>query len=87
VQPLSRLVFPAFRLLIGVALTFFGLLLVTFLIGRVVPIDPVLAAAGDRVTAEVYERVRTELGLDLPLWQQFLRYVGQVLTGVSGAPS
>lgn len=83
-QPLSRLVFPAFRLLIGVALTFFGLLLVTFLIGRVVPIDPVLAAAGDRVTAEVYERVRTELGLDLPLWQQFLRYVGQVLTGDFG---
>lgn len=83
-QPLSRLVFPALRLLVGVALTFFGLLLVTFLIGRVVPIDPVLAAAGDRVTAEVYERVRTELGLDLPLWQQFLRYVGQVLTGDFG---
>lgn len=83
-QPFSRVVFPAFRLLVGVALTFFGLLLVTFLIGRVVPIDPVLAAAGDRVTAEVYERVRTELGLDLPLWQQFLRYVGQVLTGDFG---
>jgi peptide/nickel transport system permease protein len=72
------------RLLASVALTFFGLLLVTFLIGRVVPIDPVLAAAGDRVTAEVYERVRTELGLDLPLWQQFLRYVEQVLAADLG---
>jgi peptide/nickel transport system permease protein len=41
----------------SVALTFLGLLLVTFLIGRVVPIDPVLAAVGDRAPVEVYERV------------------------------
>ena len=39
------------------ALTFLGLLLVTFLIGRVVPIDPVLAAVGDRAPPDVYERV------------------------------
>jgi peptide/nickel transport system permease protein len=45
------------RVLGSVALTFLGLLLVTFLIGRVVPIDPVLAAVGDRAPAEVYERV------------------------------
>ena len=44
-------------------LTFFGLLLVTFLIGRVVPIDPVLAIVGDRASQDVYERVRNELGL------------------------
>ena len=31
--------------------TFFGLLLVTFLIGRVMPIDPVLAVVGDRAPA------------------------------------
>ena len=57
---------------VSVALTFLGLLFVTFLIGRVVPIDPVLAAVGDRAPAEVYERVRVELGLHLPLYQQFL---------------
>jgi peptide/nickel transport system permease protein len=84
VRSLLRPAFAALRLVGSVALTFLGLLLVTFLIGRVVPIDPVLAAAGDRVTAEVYERVRSELGLDLPLWQQFLRYVEQVLTGDFG---
>lgn len=66
------------------ALTFFGLLLVTFLIGRVVPIDPVLAAVGDRASEAVYERVRAEMGLDLPLWQQFLIYVQKVLTGDFG---
>ncbi len=70
--------------LLSVALTFLGLLLVTFLIGRVVPIDPVLAAVGDRANAETYERMRIEMGLDLPLWQQFIRYVGDVLQGDFG---
>jgi peptide/nickel transport system permease protein len=67
-----------------VALTFLGLLLVTFLIGRVVPIDPVLAAVGDRAPAEVYERVKRELGLDLPLRQQFWLYLKKVLAGDFG---
>ncbi len=71
-------------LLVSLALTLLGLLLVTFLIGRVVPIDPVLAAVGDRASADTYARVRQELGLDLPLWQQFLRYVGDVLRGDLG---
>ena len=68
----------------SVALTFLGLLLVTFLIGRVVPIDPVLAAVGDRAPAAVYERVKQELGLDLPLWQQFWLYLKKVLAGDFG---
>ena len=69
---------------VSVALTFLGLLFVTFLIGRVVPIDPVLAAVGDRAPAEVYERVRVELGLHLPLYQQFYIYIGKVLQGDLG---
>jgi peptide/nickel transport system permease protein len=72
------------RLLATLGLTFLGLLLVTFLIGRVVPIDPVLAAVGDRAPPDVYERMRIELGLHLPLWQQFLMYVGNVLQGDFG---
>jgi peptide/nickel transport system permease protein len=66
------------------ALTFIGLLLVTFLIGRVVPIDPVLAAVGDRAPADVYERVRIELGLNLPLHEQFWIYLTKVLRGDFG---
>ncbi|ANC92317.1 ABC transporter permease [Azospirillum humicireducens] len=71
-------------LLVTVAVTLLGLLLVTFLIGRVVPIDPVLSALGDRANAESYAQMRAQLGLDLPLWQQFLRYVGDVLQGDLG---
>jgi peptide/nickel transport system permease protein len=70
--------------LVVVALTFFGLLLVTFVIGRVMPIDPVLAAVGDRATAEVYQRTRIELGLDRPLYEQFYLYVDKVLHGDFG---
>ena len=67
-----------------VALTFLGLLVVTFLIGRVVPVDPVLAVVGDRAPQSVYDRVYLELGLDKPLWQQFLIYLRKVLTGDFG---
>ncbi len=72
------------RLAVMVALTFLGLLVVTFLIGRVVPVDPVLAVVGDRAPKSVYDRVYLELGLDKPLWQQFLIYLQKMLSGDFG---
>jgi peptide/nickel transport system permease protein len=66
-------------LLASVSLTLLGLVVVTFLIGRVMPIDPVLAAVGDNAPQAVVERARQEMGLDQPLLQQFLAYVGQLL--------
>ena len=74
----------AAKLLLTVAVTFFGLLLVTFLIARVVPIDPVIAIVGERAPPDVVEQVRRELGLDLPLWQQFGIYVAKILQGDFG---
>lgn len=75
---------PALRLAASILLTLFGLLLATFLIARVVPIDPVLAVVGDRASAETYQRVRSELGLDQPLYVQFWRYLVMVLHGDFG---
>ena len=72
------------RLSVVVAITFLGLLLVSFLIGRVVPIDPVLAVVGDKASAEVYEKARIELGLHLPLYKQFLIYISKILRGDLG---
>lgn len=66
------------------ALTFLGLLVLTFLIGRVIPIDPVLAVVGDRATTEQYEAARQAMGLDRPLALQFVDYVGDVLRGDLG---
>ncbi|MBL8584252.1 MAG: ABC transporter permease [Rhizobiaceae bacterium] len=48
------------------------------------PIDPVLAVVGDRASAETYARVRQELGIDLPIWQQFWIYLGKVAQGDFG---
>ncbi len=70
--------------LITLAVTFLGLLAITFFIGRIVPIDPVLAVVGDRAPVAVYERVRQEMGLDQPLITQFVSYVGDVVTGNFG---
>ena len=66
------------------ALMLVALMLVTFLIGKAAPIDPVLKVVGDRATPEAYEQARKELGLDKPLAQQFVRYVAQAARGDLG---
>ncbi|HVY52147.1 peptide ABC transporter permease [Hypericibacter adhaerens] len=70
--------------LVSVAATFFGLLLVTFVIGRLMPVDPLLAIVGERASEDTYNRVREELGLNLPIWRQFLIYAWNVLRGDFG---
>ncbi|MDB5777861.1 MAG: binding-protein-dependent transport system inner rane component [Polaromonas sp.] len=72
------------RFLLVIFLTYLGLLAVTFFIGRVIPVDPVLAIVGDRAPAHVIERVREELGLNKPLYEQFYLYLGKVLKGDFG---
>lgn len=70
--------------LVVIVLTYLGLLAVTFFIGRVIPIDPVLAVVGDRAPEHVIARVREEMGLNKPLWEQFTIYIGKVLRGDFG---
>lgn len=70
--------------LVVLVLTFLALLAITFFIGRIIPIDPVLAVVGDRASNEVYEAARVSMGLDRPLPIQFLAYVGEVLRGDLG---
>jgi peptide/nickel transport system permease protein len=72
------------NLAVSVVLTFIGLTVVTFMIGRVIPIDPVVAIVGDRAPPQVYDRVRRELGLDLPLYEQYAIYVDKVMHGDFG---
>nr|WP_245752504.1 ABC transporter permease [Poseidonocella pacifica] len=61
------------------AVTVLGLLFVTFMIGRVMPIDPVLAVIGERATQAQYDATFRELGLDKSLVSQFFIYVRDVL--------
>ncbi|MFJ6323010.1 MULTISPECIES: ABC transporter permease [unclassified Rhizobium] len=71
-------------ILSSVILTLLGLSIVTFLIGRVMPVDPVIAAVGDNAPEAVVTRVRAEMGLDQPLPVQFLHYLSQLLHGDLG---
>ncbi len=70
--------------LVTLSITLLGLLLVTFLIGRVVPIDPVLSIVGERATEAQMTAIRIKLGLDLPLWRQFFIYVTDAMQGDLG---
>jgi peptide/nickel transport system permease protein len=71
-------------LLLVLALTYLGLLAVTFFIGRVIPVDPVLAIVGDRAPEHVVARVREEMGLNKPLYIQFGMYLHKVAQGDFG---
>ena len=81
---LRRWLFPAGRLIASLAATFLGLLFITFIIGRMIPIDPVLAIVGERASQSTYDQVYREMGLDRPLYEQFAIYVWQVLQGDLG---
>ncbi|MDC6169603.1 ABC transporter permease [Paucibacter sp. XJ19-41] len=70
--------------LLGIALTYLGLLAVTVFIGRVIPVDPVRAVVGDRAPEHVIARVREEMGLNKPLWHQFWLYLQKVAQGDLG---
>jgi len=68
----------------SVLVTLFGLAFVTFIIGRVVPIDPTIAIVGDHAPPDVVAAARKALGLDRPLPVQFVIYLNHLLHGDLG---
>ncbi len=56
------------RRLLGLIPVLFGISLLVFTITRVIPADPALLMLGERATPEARARLRTELGLDQPLF-------------------
>jgi peptide/nickel transport system permease protein len=59
--------------------------LFVFLLLRLAPGDPAVVIAGEHASAADVERIRATLGLNLPLHQQFLVWVGTLLSGNLGA--
>ena len=83
-KPLLMIKFLVKRLLLTVP-TFIALMFVTFLAIRLVPGDPVEVRTGERgISAERLAYFRHELGLDQPVWKQFVDYVWQLLHGDFG---
>ncbi len=68
------------------ALVLLGVLVLVFVVVRAVPGDPALAILGEQAPPEELARLRQNMGLDLPLDQQFLGYAGQVFDGSLGVP-
>lgn len=58
-----------------------GVLVLTFMIARLVPGDPAIAYAGPKATAAELAAARTQFGLDRPVPQQFVSYLGGLLRG------
>ena len=82
--PLLRFIKAAVLTLGSVAVTMLGLLFITFIIGRVMPIDPVLAIVGERASQSTYDAVYSQLGLDKPIIVQFFYYLFDVIRGDFG---
>jgi dipeptide transport system permease protein len=61
-----------------------GVVIVTFLLTRALPGDPAAYFAGPAATKEAVEQIRVQLGLDKPLYLQFVRYVGDLAHGDLG---
>lgn len=83
-RPILRPVLRLLRWLFSLALTLFGLIVITFVLTRLSAIDPALQKVGDHASQSSYLDARGELGLDRPLAVQFLRYLGDVLRGDLG---
>lgn len=72
------------RRLVRLVASLLVLVTATFVMVHLIPGDPVQTALGDQATPELVALRRHELGLDLPLIEQFLRYLGGVVTGDFG---
>ena len=82
--PLELWIRTTFLTIGSIMVTMLGLMFVTFVIGRVMPIDPVLAIVGEQASKSTYDAAYAQLGLDRPIIAQFGFYVWDVLHGDFG---
>ena len=69
------------RRLLASLLTLFGITTITFALARVVPSDPAVVYIGPLARPDEIARVTKELGLDRPLYEQYLSYMGDLFRG------
>jgi peptide/nickel transport system permease protein len=61
-----------------------GVSVLVFSFIHLIPGDPALTMLGERATPEKVAEVRARLGLDRPIWQQYILYIGKALQGDLG---
>jgi peptide/nickel transport system permease protein/glutathione transport system permease protein len=72
------------RRLLAAVPTLLAVLTLVFVIVRIVPGDPALVILGDQATPEAAAALRERLGLDRPLWTQYVDFVTRALMGDFG---
>jgi ABC-type dipeptide/oligopeptide/nickel transport system permease component len=70
--------------LLGALPNIAGVIVITFILTRALPGDPVAYFAGAAATQEAVDQVREQLGLNAPLIEQFWRYLGALARGDLG---
>jgi peptide/nickel transport system permease protein len=80
-MPLARIIS---RRLVFLVFVVFCVSVVTFAISHLIPGDPARMMAGERASDETVAHIRAELGLDRPVPEQYIAYVGKVLHGDLG---
>ena len=71
------------RLLLAIP-TLLAVFTIIFVIVRIAPGDPAVAALGDYASAEAVAALRERMGLDQPLWRQYLTFLGDLARGDLG---
>ncbi len=78
------MIFYIIRRLLAAIPTLLAVLTLVFLIVRVVPGDPAIAILGDRATPDGIAALHAKLGLDKPIWRQYVDFLAQSLSGDFG---
>src|SRR5688500_1620860 len=68
------------RRLVQMVPVLIGSTLIVFVLIQAIPGDPATAMLGTRATPEAVAALQRELGLDDPLWRQYLIYLGNLIT-------
>lgn len=72
------------RRLVASLFILLGVSVITFMLTFMIPADPVAMIAGRSSTPEVREQIRHQLGLDRPVTEQYLNYLGRLVRGDLG---
>jgi peptide/nickel transport system permease protein len=73
-----------FRRAVLSALAIFGVLVIAFFLSHIIPGDPVAAILGPQAPHDLIEDIRRRWGLDRPVHEQFVRFVGRLARGDLG---
>jgi peptide/nickel transport system permease protein len=70
--------------IIGMIPVLIGVILLIFLMLRIIPGDAVAVLLGDHVSQDTIDRLTAAMGLDQPMWKQFINYIAGMFQGDLG---